>query len=102
MARVNVEQKALTDSRMGILGKLLGGDHRLAIGYMVYVWNECTERNIYTLTDRELISLSGNADFPKLLIESGLGERNGEGVRIRGTKDRIEWLATKRANAKKG
>jgi hypothetical protein len=102
MARVNVEQIALTDPRMKHLGKLLGGDHRLAIGHMVYVWNYCQERDTYTLTPAELSHLTDVPDFPGFLLESRLGRKEGRAIYISGARGRVEWLGKARKNGGKG
>ena len=117
MARVNVEQKALTDPRFGRLGlALVNTDYPemtidtaqcLGVGRMVKVWNACQEQYTYTLTDHDLVVLLGHRDAAKIIVESGLGERAGRGrVRIRGTDGRIEWLENRRVigreNGKKG
>jgi hypothetical protein len=113
MARVNVEQKALTDARFGRLGLLLVQHEYpeitidtaqcLGVGRMVKLWNECQERNTYTLTDHDLVVLLAHRDAPSILISCGLGERFKRGVvRIKGTTDRIEWLAKARQNGQLG
>ena len=103
MARVNVEQQALTDARFKRLGELLGGDHRLALGHMIYIWNECQERDTYTLSNDELRLLSGVENFASALVQAGLGTKvKGGRTRIKGTNGRIEWLAKARQNGRKG
>src|SRR5262249_27786545 len=101
MARVNVEQTALTDPRFSILGKLIDRDRWSAIGRMSLVWNTCQERGTYSLTRETLNALFDDAeDFADAVIRSGLGKVVPEGVYIAGTRGRIEWLQKKRAAAK--
>jgi hypothetical protein len=110
VARVNVEQKALTDPRFRKLGRLLLGqdvDAHVAqaagIGWMTFIWNECQERNTYTLKDDALDTITDRQNSAELLITSGLAERQKpDRIRIRGTRDRIEWLTNLRKNGAKG
>ena len=99
MARVNVENLALTDSRFKRLGIYLGASpdqparaHALGLGAMIQVWNVCTERGVYALTREDLDCLLGAADATSLLERAELVEPRGANrVRIRGTEGRIEW-----------
>jgi hypothetical protein len=107
VARVNVEQAALTDPRYSHLGKLLGTSRHDALGRMVAVWNVCQERETYVLDIDTLNHMFDDvADFVSLLISAKLGREDNGGVYISGTRGRIEWLATKRdtgrQNGKKG
>lgn len=107
MARVNVEQKALTDARFYALGKLLGAKNSLArftgIGVMTAVWNQCQERGRKTLTRAELDGAASIEGLWMHVIEAELGEEAEEGcVRVRGTDGRIEWLEKNRENGAKG
>jgi hypothetical protein len=107
MARVNVEQKALTDSRFKVLGKLIGADEWAALGRMVAVWNECQERGKTVLTDEQLTLLHPDIElFAEKVLKSGLGKRRRRGIYITGARGRVEWLERKREigrlNGKKG
>ena len=108
MARISVEQKALTDPRFSILGSRFlnhrlkipaAVHHAVGLGLMVRVWNECQERGCHTLHAETLANICcvmGLPDSPvaNLLVEAELGEWDGTGgnVRIKGTAGRIEWL----------
>ena len=107
MARINVEQKALTDPRFELLGQFLKSNRYEALGRMLLVWNECQERCTYSLPERLVGALMGTPTGAEWLIESDLTEwdrkpkNRTEGVvRIKGTEGRIEWLAAKRERAK--
>lgn len=107
MPRVNVEQKALTDPRFDLLGRFMESNRHESLGRMILVWSECLERSSYTLPERLVGAILGNRDGAQWLVESGLAEwqtkpaKKTEGVvRICGTEGRIEWLATKRKNAR--
>jgi hypothetical protein len=103
MARVNVEQAALTDPRYAILGRAIGADKWAAIGRMVAVWNHCQETNRYVLDFETVNHLFDDiSGFSEALLKSGLGKKHRHGIYISGTKGRIEWLETKRANGRKG
>lgn len=104
MARVNVDQKAHTDPRFELLGRLMGTNRHEALGRMILVWNECQERGSYFLPAKLVGAILGHNDGANWLIESDLAmwqdEIIGE-LRIKGTEGRIEWLDEKRRNGKK-
>lgn len=103
MARISVEQKALTDPRYAVLGRLLGTSRREALGYMIEVWNECQERETYYLSDTILDGIFGRETSGHLLGESELARRTEtKGWYICGTKGRVEWLKKRRQEGKKG
>lgn len=112
MARVNVEQRALTDSRMVRLGRNLAGAklpthlaRSLGIGWMAFVWNECQERGSCFLDRDTLETACGEfADAGQMLVELELAEEVDPGVfRIRGTTQKnVGWLADLRDRAGKG
>lgn len=104
MARVNVEQKALTDGRFRTLGKLLGAkrDHAraLGLGMMAFVWNQCQERGRRTLTPDEIDDAASCDGLSEAIVASDLGEREGDVIRIRGSEGRIEWLEARRSEGR--
>lgn len=114
MARVNVEQKALTDARFAHLGRLVHRQtcacsltnldaHRLGLGHMSAVWNECQERETKTLSANDLDVILGVTNASNFLIEVELGTAvKGGRIRIKGTKGRIEWLGKSRKHGAKG
>ena len=99
MAAIRVEACTADDIRFSVLAKLGGladADH--ALGKMVRLWRACTNRQTYVLEElivAEVVPVDA-------LVASGLGERVDGGIRIRGTKKRIEWLAKVRKGAVKG
>lgn len=102
MARINIDAQALIDPRFKGLGKLLGGNHFMALGYMVHIWHYCTERQTYVI-ERDMVELiTDREDFADLLIKAGLAEDSEGGIRIKGLEGRIEWLSSLRENGKKG
>lgn len=103
MARVNVDSQALVDARFGILSSLMGlDDPDYAMGKMVRLWMQCIERETYVITKPVIVSLfRGNQDAPMWLVQSELAEEVEGGLRIKGTKGRIEYLAEKRAKARR-
>lgn len=118
MARISVEQKALTDPRFSVLGIGLVPQamavkgyflHALGLGAMIYVWNHCQERGLHSLHMVELEGLSLQLGMePDVLAGSisfsGLGEWNAEKteMRMRGTEGRIEWLQKRREDGQSG
>jgi len=115
MARINVEQQALSDPRFLRFGRLLGCGPQLAheagLAIMIRIWNELTERwseeagpKAYAIGPQALRDLfAGRAvasRLPRALTESGLAEETEFGLRIRGTYGRIEWLNRRREAAR--
>lgn len=101
MARISVEQKALTDPRFDLLGRFLQATRHDALGRMILVWNECQERNTYTLPERLVGAIMGDRDGARWVCESDLAVWvNKNEIRIRGTQGRIEWLEVKRTAAR--
>lgn len=103
MARVNVEQKALTDSRYNTLGRLIGADRHAALGRMILVWNECQERETIWLSRTILDDTNPDIpDFSSHVIASGLAQEIDGEIRISGAEGRVEWLSKLRNNGKLG
>ena len=99
MAAIRIESQAFGDLRFEALARaanLTDADH--AIGKMARLWRACTDRQVYVLEE----SVVAIVIDPATLISVGLGERVDGGIRIRGTKGRIEWLAAKRKASRKG
>ena len=76
MARVNVEQKALSDPRYAVLGNLLGTSRHDALGRMIFVWNECQERERQTLSETVVAAIFERDDAADLLVLSELAVRD--------------------------
>src|SRR5262245_46406676 len=124
MARVNVDQKALSDPRFAVLGQLMcelrttscartssTDKHALALGYMIRVWNECAERETQTLSRTVIAEIfQGYPNAADLLLTAELAATDyatrkpisATHVRIKGTAGRIEWLANRRREGKLG
>src|SRR5262245_40277329 len=110
MARVNVDQKALSDPRFEVLGRLMGADRYAALGRMVYIWNECAERETQTLSFAIVEAIFGHPSATDWLITAELAANDystrmpvrANAVRIKGTHGRIEWLANRRREGKLG
>lgn len=101
-ASIRIEDEAFSDLRFDVLAKACGladADH--ARGKMAQLWRQCTARNKYVLPDVFVDAVLG-AGGAQRLVDAQLGRRTKYGVRIRGTKGRIEWLERLRANGKKG
>jgi hypothetical protein len=103
MAAVSVSTQAFTDPRIKILGKLLGGDRFLGLGYILHVWEHCTHIQSTTLAAEVLDAIGDVNGFGEILVKAGLAEAlEGKSYRIRGTEGRIEWLGKLRDNGKHG
>lgn len=90
-APVRLEAEAFTDPRIQLLADLGGWTRYEALGRLAFLWSACTERQLYYVPEaivRGCLGMNG-AD---LLCDSDLAERTPEGLRIRGTAGRVEWL----------
>ena len=104
MARVNVDDRALSDPRFTRLGVFLGCPEpfaqRFGLGAMVRVWRECIERGAYELPEWLVNMILETPKGVEGVLESELGERSKTGsggyIRIRGTLGRVEYLTLKR------
>jgi hypothetical protein len=99
---VRIEDEAFSDRRYDVLARILGlPDADCARGKMAAVWRQCTQQQTHILSGemvREILGENG----PDALVLSTLGEIVDGGIRICGTRGRIEWLAKLRKNARKG
>jgi hypothetical protein len=103
VARISVEQIALSEARYEVLAKLAGlADRDHALGKMCRVWNECQERESYTLRAEVLDAIFFREQSGELLVQSSFARRLRSGLfYIAGTRGRIEWLKKARANGRK-
>ena len=108
MSRINIDVSAYEDARFVRLARYLqlpGGRYE-AIGRMGSVWWQCTYRETYLLSVEDAaIALGVDApddDVARALVDAELAEKRGEKLRIKGTKGRTDWLATKRKAGRKG
>lgn len=101
-ASVRIEDEAFSDIRYDVLAtacQLADADH--ARGKMLNLWRQCTAQARHVLPRSMIVAVLGK-DGPLGIVEAGLGEEHPEGIRIKGTEGRIEWLAKLRGNAAKG
>lgn len=108
MARVSVEQSALTDARFRTLGALAISklpdkeiSHAVGIFMSMLVWNHCQETERYKLPAAEIDEFcEGLSDF---MVEAKLGKKRVNGfVYVCGTRGRIEWLKNRRKEGREG
>jgi hypothetical protein len=104
MASIRLEDEARTDPRFVILGKKLGTTRFDARGRTEELWAFCTEKQTYYLTETMIDTLAEFEGFAKLIVsdEIGLADIADKGIRIKGTRGRIEWLKKLRISSKKG
>lgn len=101
-ASVRTEDEAFSDVRFEVLAtlcQLADADH--ARGKMQRLWRQCTAIGSYVLPESIVCAVLGS-NGATALVESRLGEQVDGGIRIRGTRGRIEWLKKLRKNAQKG
>lgn len=100
MTAVRIEPDAFGDPRIEYLGKLAGYSAYEALGRLAHLWRYCTQRQLYIAPHAVIEAIIGAP--AETLVRAGLGEPTSDGVRVRGTEGRIEWLAKLRANSKAG
>lgn len=101
-ASVRIEDEAFSDRRYDVLAMCLGlPDADCARGKMASAWRQCTAQQTHTLRTELVVAILGPRG-PEAVITAELGELVEGGIRIKGTKGRIEWLAKLRRNATKG
>ena len=101
-ASVRIEDEAFSDLRYEVLAQVCHlADASHALGKMALLWRQCTQQQRHVLDASIVIAVLG-PDGVAGLEKSRLGEAIDGGVRIRGTKGRIEWLGKLRKNARKG
>lgn len=109
MARINIDTEAFSDWRFAALGTALGTSKFDAIGRCAAVWHHCLLRQTHELPVMAIDACAEMQGFAAAMIKAQLaikvgGDRhNSRGsVRVRGLGGRIEWLAVRRENSKKG
>lgn len=105
MARVNVEQKALTDARFYRLGHDLGAPqefaHAVGLVAMIRIWNECIERGDYAVDGWLIQAALGRQDACELVCAADLAVKVRSGkFRVKGTEGRVEYLQKLRESGK--
>jgi hypothetical protein len=101
-ASVRIEDEAFSDRRYDLLARELGlPDADCARGKMAAIWRQCTQQQVHVL-DAEIVRVILGNNGVDALVKSRLGEVVSNGVRICGTRGRIEWLAKLRNNGRKG
>lgn len=99
---VRIEDEAFSDERFDDLATMAGlvdGDH--ARGKMARLWRQCTLETRYVLPRATVLRVLGDRGV-EALVSARLGEEVGDGIRIRGTRGRVEWLKKLRSNGKFG
>ena len=106
MAGITVAAEALHDIRFRRLARFLGlADSDHARGKLEHAWWLCLDRQTYTLPPGLVAEVMGFDDVDrvvKALIDAELAELTPEGLRLRGTEGRIEWLGLLRRKSRKG
>lgn len=101
-ASVRIEDEAFSDQRYVRLATLCGladADH--ARGKMLILWRQCTLEQRYVLPVEDVVAVLGPSG-EKNIVTARLGVTHPRGIRIAGTRGRIEWLKNLRENGKKG
>jgi hypothetical protein len=95
-ASVRIEDEAFSDTRIELLGSLLGTSKYDALGRLAYVWRQATATGKYTLPESVVAHI---IDVEKL-VSAKLAVKTKTGVRIRGARGRVEWLERARVSGR--
>lgn len=98
-AAVRIDEGAFGDSRIRRLGRLAGVDEFGAMGRLVHIWRACTDRETDVLSPATIDAITDLDGFCAALLRADLGEEVANGIRIKGCRGRIEWLAGRRQSA---
>ena len=102
MASVSIEFTAFTDPRYRILADISNQSRFDAMGRMAAIWAYCIDKNRSVLSEPFIDALAETKGFSGWMIKADLAERiEGDGIRIKGTEGRIEYLAKARERQKK-
>lgn len=103
MQPVRLEEKAWADPRFTMLAGYCGfADPDLALIKCGRLWSYCTEKGCDTFSADVIDACVRIPGFAKHLVRARLAEKTKVGVRIKGTRGRIEWLEKLRSSASKG
>lgn len=92
MARISVEQKALTDPRFELLGRSLRSNRHEALGRMILIWNECQERGSYVLPREIIGAILGDRDGAQWLLDADLAVEIEPMTNQPRTNDEPTWV----------
>jgi hypothetical protein len=95
-ASVRIEDEAFSDTRIELLGSLLGTSKYDALGRLAYIWRQATATGRHILPESVVSHI---CDVEKL-VNAKLAVKTITGVRIRGARGRIEWLGRARESGR--
>lgn len=104
-AAVRLEASVWTDPRFDRLARALKCHRDVAVCRMARLWSFCTERGVYVVDPMDAaVFLECDDDFVIIALcdKANLGVAGPEGIRVRGTKGRTEWLGKLRMAASAG
>jgi hypothetical protein len=104
MASVRTEHTVIADPRYAIAAKLMKSSRFDVLGRMIAIWGHCTQVQSYYLDPAVIDTLAEFDGFTRIICDPqvALAEMTSDGVRIKGTKGRIEWLGKLKKASKKG
>lgn len=104
MARMAIDDSVARDPRITALSGALGWSRRETVGCLILdVWAICYDQETHLVSERMIDLAAGRDGFAKLMIECQLASTHRSGkVQIRGARERIEYLAKKKASGREG
>lgn len=99
VARMSIDDMVQRDPRITKLATLLGWSRRETMGCLILdVWPICYDQREHTIVAELIDIAAGRSGFAAAMVESGLAEwtRGNAKVRVRGAKERIEYLDRKK------
>lgn len=105
MARMSIDDMVVRDPRVTKLAALVGWSRREVVGCLVMdVWPICYDQRESVIASDLVDIASGHDGFAAAMVECGLAEwaRGNRKVRIKGARERIEYLDHKRKSGSVG
>jgi hypothetical protein len=104
MARMSIDDMVCRDPRITVLASLVGWSRRETVGCLVLdIWPICYDQRTWLVSERVIDAAAAHIGFAAALIEAELAVRDRSGrVRIKGAKERIEYLERKSAAGRQG
>lgn len=105
MARVNIDSPFFSDPRVDRLASISGESKFTTRGRLIEIWHYCYNQTQEVLTSDEVNLHGGWSDtncYGDLMVKAHLAEKTSSGYRIRGTKERFNYIIECRENGRRG
>jgi hypothetical protein len=101
-ADVTLEASLWSDPRFALVASVAKVDVFSARARVARVWSACTDRESTTLPEKHVDLFAELAGFGRAMVAAELADETPDGLYIRGTQGRIDWLKDVRSRAAAG